>query len=325
MVEEKKLPVETNSFKEATEKVTERVKEEFERIGKHSTEGTLLQLRSLSIKADLTPEDVKAALPSLLAHVNELKITSLDDLKHLHDLVSSIDISPLGKGLDGTEKWQFRELKTTIVQFKTTLKTAMREISEQKELDVECISLKIQEVAKARFSHSTVAGSTAHGESVSLEALQKSITERGWSPQAPPLRVYRMPDGLLTSYDNRRLMVIKRIVAANAESPLQIPVVLFHYDKKHHEGDVQTQRIGLLKSIRFENDNKYNAIQPVEQFRKLLLEGGDAPFVPNTNLHYLFLRIYQDAGKNEALDRCTFEDLKGHKVIYGYHSVRVRD
>lgn len=64
-------------------------------------------------------------------------------------------------------------------------------------------------VAHTRFSQNTVSGTTyLHGTKVSMEQLVASMRSRGYS--SAPIDVVRLPNGELTSLDNRRLLAARR-------------------------------------------------------------------------------------------------------------------
>ncbi len=191
--------------------------------------------------------------------------------------------------------------------------------------------LKIQEVARARFSHSTIAQSTAHGEEqLSLEELEEIIIKTGWKKSAPKLKLYMMPDGKYTSYDNRRLWVLKRILEKHPNSNLNIPVAIYQPDMKHKQKDIVSLKIGLQCAMKKEKTNQIKVEENVGDFRQILLDEQKSleqtSLKPNTNLHHIFLRIYVDAGKPEALSRAEPVNLQNwkHPVILGYNTVRVR-
>lgn len=92
------------------------------------------------------------------------------------------------------------------------IKAKLREIEEKlkKESGSELgfLMKKINDIAKIRFSQITISPYLSSGQS--LETLEEDILAGNWQNNNP-LTVIRMPDGNLTSLDNRRLYVLKKV------------------------------------------------------------------------------------------------------------------
>ena len=79
--------------------------------------------------------------------------------------------------------------------------------------------VKINEIAQVRFSQKSISSLTSDKtdkkgniieRGITLQKLRKKILENRWI-EAEPITFVRMADGKLTSFDNRRLFVLKRI------------------------------------------------------------------------------------------------------------------
>lgn len=89
------------------------------------------------------------------------------------------------------------------------------------------ITLKGQEILKVRFSQDKISPYTTSrkGEpGISLNDLKDRIS-KGWN--GPSLQCVRMPDGIITSMDNRRLYVCQKI--ASEKPDFEMPITLFSH------------------------------------------------------------------------------------------------
>lgn len=68
--------------------------------------------------------------------------------------------------------------------------------------------LAFYDVENIRYSQRTISETTRDG--TPLEELERNIKIHGWD-ENHPIQIVRMPDGKLTSFDNRRLFALKKI------------------------------------------------------------------------------------------------------------------
>ncbi|MFQ5729651.1 MAG: hypothetical protein ACE5GN_04760, partial [Waddliaceae bacterium] len=309
----------------------------FERKFTEITERTSRIFQETAILDELIEELKKMLLPE------ELSLRNLEELstmvKGLFKQINTKDTQKKMKSgeLDGKRFREFnKKLKELDKKFRNR-QSGQKKLNKQEAAGsraggatptFEDRTLAIQEVAAARFSHSTIAAGTVHGEErLTLDDLKGKIVTNGWDKKAPRLKLYEMPDGRYTSWDNRRLWALKRIVEENATSTLQIPVRVYRCLGKAPTHDIGNLRDGLRNTAKHDSAE---ATENVRSFRSVLLreEGGcDLSGLDlSSNVHLIFMRIYRDAGKGDARTRCTSIQLSGWDlpVILGYDAVRIR-
>ncbi|MFT4552489.1 MAG: hypothetical protein ACI9S8_001114 [Chlamydiales bacterium] len=255
-------------------------------------------------------------------------LTSKEDIDHITQ-----GFKKLCRGGRRPEKTtSFREFTKNLKTKAKAIKTSASTTSTRKAAHV---AIDIQEYAldffkNVNFSHATIAGSLTGGE-LTLKDLETSLRDKGWDSSKGHLSLYTMPDGSITSYDNRRLHVLKQI--ANSGNPpmgMTVPATISHFgeihgkkkDIEHHKRDL-TMDIGREASAEIATDPQVTA------YREYLLGNEhELPFEPSVQLEsegqYLQLRIYRDAGKPEALTRAHVVKAGDFGVVYGYQGVRIR-
>ncbi len=190
--------------------------------------------------------------------------------------------------------------------------------------------LSLNRIATFRFSHPTIAPQLKG--SITLKQLQFDLLKNGWKRGCPPLNVYKMPDGIITSHDNRRLKVLKRIFKDKTENSIsilftqKIPVIIHSLTEEKRSSNIENLKRTLKRSIQRERRQKTPILHHIQGIRQQLLKlqekhlltlAKDIVVKSNTVFHLILLRIYVDAGKRKGILYANV-DAKS-KIIYGYN------
>lgn len=170
-----------------------------------------------------------------------------------------------------------------------------------------------------RYTQSTVSSSLSTTEvageaRTTLVSLENSIREKGWDRSKAALKLCRMPDGNLTSYDNKRLYVIKKILGdedRSLASRIQVPVIIHGYSESYKSSkDVRhfqsyLSRLISTKGVTVETVEAGSRLDGVRQECERLIGLGAGSF---TYADYYSMRICADGLTEEAHPRAVFYD-----------------
>ncbi|MCH1430484.1 MAG: hypothetical protein L7U87_06970 [Chlamydiales bacterium] len=179
------------------------------------------------------------------------------------------------------------------------------------------ILLPLESFSGVHYTQSTVASNlstteVAGGPKTTLADLEKSIRKKGWDKSKAALKLCRMPDGSLTSYDNRRLYVIKRILVdedRSLASRIQVPVIIHSYSESYQSPkDVRhfqsyLSRLVRTKGVTAETVEAGSRLDKVRQECERLIGLGADSF---TYADYYSMRICADGLTEEAHPRAVF-------------------
>ena len=87
-------------------------------------------------------------------------------------------------------------------------------------------TMQSKDLLKIRFSQTSISDMTKDG--IDLDDLIDTLAQKGWDKGKAALTVIKMPDGKLTSLDNRRLYCIQKCVAEKRPR-LEVPVHIYSY------------------------------------------------------------------------------------------------
>lgn len=252
-----------------------------------------------------------------------------DASKFYHELYQSEDIS------DNTNiRAELKKISQAIKTLKRKRKQVRKKAYHSRIPRVKAQDNKIQEVALSKFkevhfSHATIADKLSGGN-ITLDKLETSLRSKGWDRGKGHIRLFSMPDNSLTSYDNRRLYVLKKIAHSENPPEMTVPSTIRNYSDRHGKlNDIDHHISELRKDIFKESTNNIKADTQVTDYRNYLLgDKNSLPFqptiLPNSEGHYLLLRVYRDAGKHGALEKGHKGSVDDFNIVYGYKDVYIR-